>query len=314
MNKRAVFYLAADGNIDHVAAPVFKALLELNTLIETNIIVDGKPVLMKKNQAGDEFYFVRTEKVLCHDYNRYLPIMLEHFSDFDVAGIVTWHEGANAPEHIFSVHTTGDVDSGNFGPANPQFMHNILVALEKNRVEENLEDFAVTTEATHWSGMMYGDSGPELIPQYPVPIMDIEIGSSEQSWKNPQAVKVLAKSLTEIFKEDGLKLKNVLCAGGQHFERGFSAEIFDTWDSYGYGISHIIPNQWLVTGEYEKDTGQEKLEFCVNSIAGEISGIAMHDGLKGAYKEQLRILGDKYNIPVFKHQKLRKPETIEWPI
>ena len=312
MSKRAVFYLAEDEKIDHVSALVFKALLQLDTYTETDIIVDDYPVFMKKDQNGDEFYFVRTQKVICHDYNRYLPGMLEYFSGFDVAGIITWHEGANAPDKIFSVHTTGDVDSGNFGPANPQYMHNILVALEKNRIDANLEDFSVTTEATHWSGMMYGDSSPEMILKYPVPIMDIEIGSSEESWKDPDAVKVLAKSLTEIFKEDGLELKNILCAGGKHFESGFSEEIFRIKDGYGYGISHIIPNQWLVTGEYETERGQEKLELCVNSIAGGISAIAMHDGLKGVYKQQLRILGEKLGVPVFKHQKLRKPETIDW--
>ena len=312
MSKRAVFYLAEDEKIDHVSALVFKTLLQLDTYIETDIIVDDYPVFMKKDQNGDEFYFVRTQKVICHDYNRYLPGMLEYFSGFDVAGIITWHEGANAPDKIFSVHTTGDVDSGNFGPANPQYMHNILVALEKNRIDANLEDFSVTTEATHWSGMMYGDSSPEMILKYPVPIMDIEIGSSEESWKDPDAVKVLAKSLTEIFKEDGLELKNILCAGGKHFESGFSEEIFRTKDAYGYGISHIIPNQWLVTGEYETERGQEKLELCVDSIAGGISAIAMHDGLKGVYKQQLRMLGEKLGVPVFKHQKLRKPESIDW--
>lgn len=312
MSKRAVFYLAEDEKIDHVSALVFKTLLQLDTYTETDIIVDDSPVLIKKDKKENEFYFVRTQKVICHDYNRYLPEMLEYFSDFDIAGIVTWHEGANAPDNIFSVHTTGDVVSGNFGLANPQYMHNILVALEKNRINANLEDFSVTTEATHWSGMIYGDSSPDMILKYPVPIMDIEIGSSEESWKNPDAVKVLAKSLTEIFKEDGLELKNILCAGGKHFESGFSEEIFRIKDGYGYGISHIIPNQWLVTGEYETEKGQEKLELCVNSIAGGISAIAIHDGLKGIYKQQLRILGEKLGVPVFKHQKLRKPETIDW--
>lgn len=312
MSKRGVFYLAADEGVDPVAAAVFKELVLLDTYIETDILVDGYPVLRKKDQEGNEFYFVRTKKVLCHDYKSYLPRMLETFSNFDVAGIITWHEGANAPDKIFSVHTTGDVDSGNFGPANPQYMHNLLVRLEENRLAANLEDFTVTTEATHWSGMIYGGSAPDLITKYPVPIMDIEIGSSEGSWKNPQAVRVVAKSLSEIFKEDGLELKNILCAGGKHFERGFSAEIFHSWDSYGYGISHIIPNHWLVTGEYEKENGQEKLENCLDSIIGGISAIAIHDGLKGAYKEKFRILGEKYNIPVFKHQKLRRPKAIDW--
>src|SRR5690606_7167394 len=125
------------------------------------------------------------------------------------------------PDQVFSIHTTGDVDSGNFGKANPQYMHNLLISLEKHRLDEGLDDFSVTTEATHWSGIMYGDSGPEMIIQYPVPIMDIEIGSSSQSWSNEKAARILGKSLLEIFKSDGLELKNVLCAGGTHFDRAF---------------------------------------------------------------------------------------------
>ena len=312
MSKRAVFYLAEDQKTDHVSALVFKDLLLLDKYIESGVLVDGYPVLMKKDKEENEYYFVRTNKVLCHDYRTYLPIIVEHFSDFDIAGIITWHEGANAPDNIFTVHTTGDVDSGNFGPADPQYMYNILCALEKNRLESSLDDFSVTTEATHWSGMIYGESAPNMILKYPAPIMDIEIGSSEHSWKNPDAIRVLAKSLTDIFKDDGLDLKNILCAGGKHFEKGFSEEIFRTWDGYTYGISHILPNQWLVSGEYENEKGQEKLQACVSSIKGGIAAIAMHDGLKGAYKEQLRILGEKLNVPVFKHQKLRKPEDIDW--
>lgn len=310
--KKAVFYLAEDEKVDHVSSLVFKELLLLSEYISTDIIIDGFPVLMKKDEEDNEFYFVRTKRVLCHDYKTYLPSIINHFSDFDIAGIVTWHEGSNAPDKIFTVHTTGDVESGNFGRANPKYMHNILIALERNRIENNLNDYTVTSEATHWSGMIYGESSPDMIIKYPVPIMDIEIGSDKESWKNPLAVKVLAKSLTEIFTSDGLELKNILCAGGKHFESGFSEEIFTRWDNNTYGISHILPNQWLVTGEYENERGREKLRACLDSIDGGISAIAMHDGLKGAYKEQLRRLGEDLKVPVFKHQKLRKPETIDW--
>lgn len=310
--KKAVFYLAEDEKVDHVSSLVFKELLLLSEYISTDIIIDGFPVLMKKDEEDNEFYFVRTKRVLCHDYKTYLPSIINHFSDFDIAGIVTWHEGSNAPDKIFAVHATGDVESGNFGRANPKYMHNILISLERNRIENNLNDYTVTSEATHWSGMMYGESGPDMIIKYPVPIMDIEIGSDKESWKNPLAVKVLAKSLTEIFTSDGLELKNILCAGGKHFESGFSEEIFTRWDNNTYGISHILPNQWLVTGEYENERGREKLRACLDSIDGGISAIAMHDGLKGAYKEQLRRLGEDLKVPVFKHQKLRKPETIDW--
>jgi len=30
------------------------------------------------------------------------------------------------------------------------------------------------------------------------------------------------------------------------------------------------------------------------------------------YKEQMRVLGKKYDIPAFKHQLLRRPKDIAW--
>lgn len=312
MSRKAVYYMAVKEGVDHVAAPVYSYIDSILSLTERNIKVDGYPVLEYIDDNGNLFWFVRTEKVVCHEYNRYLPVMLEYFSDFDVAGLITWHEGENAPDKVFSVHTTGDVDTGNFGPASPEYMHNLLVWLEKKRVGEGLDDFSVTTEATHWSGVMYGDASPELISLYEVPIMDIEIGSTEESWREAKAAKVLAASLFKIFDGDGLSLKNILCTGGTHFDKAFSGEIFRTWEDKAYGISHIIPNQWLVTGGYDGDRGLEKLKACVESINGGIHGIAMHDGLKGAFKEKMRELGKVYEVPVFKHQQLRKPEIIEW--
>ncbi|MCR3957104.1 MAG: D-aminoacyl-tRNA deacylase [Gudongella sp.] len=310
--KKVVYYMATKEDVDHVARRVYGMLEKSLQLEELDILVDGKPVMRYIDKNHYIYDFVRTDKVVCHDYRRYLPVMMERFSDYDVAGLITWHEGENAPDGILSVHTTGDVETGNFGKANPRFMHNILIALEKYRKMENLDDFFVTTEATHWSGIVYGDIGPEAILEYEIPIMDIEIGSSEDSWSNENAVRALAMSLLEIFSDDNLQLKNILCAGGTHFERGFSGEIFNTWEGQGFGISHVIPNQWLVSGEYENESGRDKLKECVASIEGGIQGIAMHDGLKGAYKQQLRNLGEELGIPVFKHQFLRKPEKIQW--
>ena len=102
--KRVVFFGAAPG-IYHVAGPVFKAIEEEYHLTQTEIIIDSKPVLKHRDEAGDEFYFVRTDAVVCHEYDRYLPILLRYFADFDMAGLITWHEGHNAPDRVFSVHT-----------------------------------------------------------------------------------------------------------------------------------------------------------------------------------------------------------------
>ncbi len=310
-NKRAVFFFCGEP-IDPVAGRVLQASAQIHSLEETDMIIDEEPVRKYTDPMGNSFWFVRTRKVVSHGYDRYLPVMNSHFSDFDVAGIITWHAGENAPDNILTSHTTGDVDSGNFGPANPQYLRNLLLAMEKNRMKAGLDDFFVTTEATHWSGMIYGGGSAEMIPRYPVPMLDIEIGSSPACWSNETAARVLAESLFSIFESDGRRVRNLLCAGGVHFERAFSGAVFQEWDDCAYGVSHILANQWLITGHYDDEGGPEKLEACVASIHGGIEAITFHDNLKGVYKDRFRSLAAEYGIPVFKHQNLRRPEEIPW--
>jgi D-tyrosyl-tRNA(Tyr) deacylase len=310
--KRVVYFFCTGPDVDHVAFPVFESLRQLVKLEQTDIFVDEQPVLKQTDEKDNEFYFVRTHRVVCHDYPRYLPMMNQSFSDFDFAGLITWHEGQNAPDPIFSVHTTGDVDSGQFGNANPLYMHRLLWALERNRRKVGLEDFRVTTEGTHWSGIVYGNGNPEMIPHFPVPIVDIEIGSSKTSWANPLAAEALAKSLLEVFEDTGKVLKNLLCVGGVHFEQGFANAVFQEWEGNVFGISHILPNHWLVSGQYESESGAERLERCLESMEGGVHGIVFHDNLKGIYKERIRLLGEKYQVPVFKHKLLSRPKDIPW--
>lgn len=308
--KKAVYFFCAE-SIDPLAGHVFQAASEVCALEETAVIIDGYPVLKHTDDKGNTFYFARTRRVLSHDYPGYLPVMNQHFSGCDLAGIITWHEGEHAPDNIFTAHTTGDVASGNFGPADPGYMRNLLLSMEKHRITAGLDDFRVTTEATHWSGMVYSGVGPELIRQYPVPVLDIEIGSSPACWANKAAQKVLARSLLDVFTTDGRRVRNLLCAGGVHFEPAFAAAVFQTWGDCAFGVSHILANQWLVAGGYEED-GQARLAACVESIKDGIDAIAFHDNLKGAYKDQFRALAAKHDIPVFKHQVLRRPEDIPW--
>lgn len=310
--KKAVYFFCT-GSADSVAGPVLDELRREYPLEETALSLDGNPVLEYRDQDGNTFSFVRTGRVVSHDYTAYLPLMTGHFADRDLAGIITWHEGHNAPDGILTAHTTGDVDSGSFGPADPESMRNLLLAMEKFRLEENLTEFRVITEATHWSGMVCSECTPDMIPRYSVPLLDIEIGSSPPFWENRGAARVLARSLLSVFRGDGRKVQNILCAGGVHFEPAFSQAVFTIWDNCAYGVSHILANQWLVTGKYGDDSAREKLEACVRSIRGGISAIAFHDNLKGLYKDSLRALGAKYGLPVFKHQGLRKPENIPWP-
>lgn len=311
---KAVYYICNNKNWGHVSARVWE-LLEKEGFLKnkTDITFDSMPVYKYIDDNGNEFYFVSTKTALCLDYRKYLPDMNKYFNNFDMSAMVTWHEGPNSPQKVLTVHSLGDLNSGIFGPINTNYMHNLLRGYKLEKDDLGLEDFTVVTEATHWSGAHSEDSDAALLIEYNVPMVDIEVGSEPESWENDNACLALARALLHVFDDDGKKIHNILCVGGVHFETNYSDAAFADWgDNECFGVSHILANQWLVSGEYENENGFNRACDCVDSIEGGIEAIAFHDKLKGCYKDLVRKLGEYYNVPILKHQKLRKPEEIEW--
>lgn len=304
--SKAVYFFCADLSTDPVANNVFKALAETIKMSNVGIEIDGYDVLEHVTKQNHQIQFVRTNDVLSHDYRRYMPIVNKYFAEYDFAGLVNWHEGSNAPHQVLTVHSTGDVPSGTFGNVNPALFKNLISAINRNCIASGLDDFSVSTEGTHWSGIPH-QGKPEWINLYSVPIYDIEIGSCKEAWENNTAVKVLAMSLCDVFidvsKYD--QLFTLLCVGGVHFEESFLSAILS--EKHPLSIGHILPNQWLVSGKYDDDdsSGFTKLIDSVNSVNGGIHAVVFHDNLKSVYKQLCKAIGEKYNIPVFKHKTLR---------
>lgn len=311
--KKAVYYICNDeGRQGLVSRVVWDILNEKGFMVPAGLTFDGRDVMMYRDERDNTYYFVPTEVPVCWNYTKYLPEMNEHFADCDISGMVTWHEGASAPPKVLTVHSIGDVNAGVYGPANPVYMRNLLHALERNRAASGLENYHTVTEATHWSGTYVTGSSPELILQYQVPMVDIEVGSEEESWSDRTACKALADALTQVFDSDEKHIRNILCFGGVHFDPNFAQAVFTEWEDEAFGISHIIANQWLVSGEYENEHGLALASAAVDAIAGGIEAIAFHDKMKGCYKDLVRALGEKYHVPILKHQRLRHPADIEW--
>ena len=304
---KAAYFICTDAGKAKVAPLVYELLEKEGYLAEdAGFSFAGRKVSVYKN-GGNEYYFAATDVSLCRDYTKYLPDLNKYFADCDMTAMVTWHEGEHAPDNVLTVHSLGDMASGNFGKASPRFMHNLLFGFEKNRKELGLDDYFVSTEATHWSGAYMDGDDPALLVQYPVPMVDIEVGSNPESWQNQTAVLALMRTLFNVFDDDGLKLHNILCIGGVHFEPSFGEAALASWDGQAFGVTHIMANQWLVSGAYENETGFERACKCVDAIDGGIEAIFIHDKLKGCYKDVARALAEKYEVPVFKHQKLREP-------
>ena len=306
---KVVYYIAYNRDWGHVSANVWQILEQEGYLKEKTVLTpDGRQAYRYEDPNGNEFHFVPTDRSVCLNYPKYLPFMNEYYADFDVSGMVTWHEGAAAEPNVLTCHTIGDLDSGFFTPSKPRFMRTVMKGMQRQSEEEGLDEYRVVTEGTHWSGMYNGMGDPSLLDEYPVAMMDLEVGSDESSWSDIRACRALTHSLMDIFTDDGRTLHNLLCVGGVHFDPNFAEAALKEWNHDAFGVTHILANQWLVTGHYETDEGFEKAVNCVEKIDGGIEAVVMHDKAKGCYKDLARRIAAKYGVPVFKHQKLRDPE------
>jgi D-tyrosyl-tRNA(Tyr) deacylase len=260
-------------------------------------------VLQWIDESGNAILLVRTDEVVTDRYERYLAVMATHFPDATAAAAVNWHEGANAPDHILSVHSNADISSGSFGITDPAWMRALLLATEAARVEFALSDWSVVVEASHWSGSVSGSS-PELIAMFPVPMFDIEIGSSPSSWKDPRAAHAVAEALLKAPRWKAPIVYSLLCVGGIHFEGAFRDGVFTAHEP-GFAVSHILSNRWVQAGGYRGPEGVDRIRRCVGTIIGGVNAIVYHDSLKADQKSCLKNLADELSIPLVKHRHLR---------
>ena len=149
--RKAVYFFCTDYERDEVAPRVLNYLKENYDLKLADFKFANRDVYGYHDDRGNLFSFVETDKVLSYDYDLYIPLLNKYFKDYDVAGVVNWHGGKNAPDKILTVHSTGDVIGKIFAPSNPVYLRNLLLAIEENRVKSNLDDFTTMTEATHWT-------------------------------------------------------------------------------------------------------------------------------------------------------------------
>ncbi|MCK1593310.1 D-aminoacyl-tRNA deacylase [Bradyrhizobium sp. 164] len=301
--RHAVFVFCVDRERDPVAGHVLDALKAECALVP-RFEVDGHSVLEVAGLHDARISIVATNEVVSNDYARYAPILNERFGDACVIGIVNWHEGANAPNAIFSVQTTGDLGTGTFSAVDPRITRGLLLGIETERVTSGLDSFRTYLEATHWSGVKAGDAGTRLADLRPSAV-DVEIGSSPEDWANPVAARVLARSLLQIFDRIEEPVHSVLCVGGVHFEPSFTNAVLQSRDRPPIAASHVLPNHWLVSDGYDQESRLVDLRACVHSIVGGIQSIVYHDKLKAPFKGVARLLAEELGVPMLSHKKLR---------
>ena len=149
------------------------------------------PILISMNNLGSSFDFYFRDEEIISDKN----LDFEKISKYDFIIFASKHQSEKR-EKTISVHSPGNWRIAEFGgesgkvcTSSALFNKFIFEKLNENAKAAKLKEYQITLECTH--------HGP-LISK---PCVFIEIGSTENEWKDRQAGFIVAKTISETIKE-----------------------------------------------------------------------------------------------------------------
>ena len=208
--------------------------------------------------------------------------LLEAFQNSTLIVFISRHCSSSC-KPTFSVHTPGNLYTAEMGglpkkvSISPALaMKNALRALAYFRDGLKL-DFDVSYECTHHG------------PSYNVPTMFVELGSSNNQWRNSKAAEVVGHAaISAISKFKTSKNNAVLGIGGTHYNQKFAKLALDSEIIFG----HIIP-KYLIHYVDSKILNQ-----CVEKTVEKVEcAILDWKGIKSSDKPQLLGILKDINLP-----------------
>jgi len=172
---------------------------------------------------------------------------LEELKNIDFIVFATKHQSKEA-RNTLSLHAPGNFRNADFGGKQGKICSTSSLILKYlfQKMQENKEKFnlnyELTLECTH--------HGP-LIEK---PCCFIEIGTTEEQWKDKKAAEVIAKTLVDLqefdkwkIQENNKKIKSAIGIGGPHYCPNFNK--IQLSNESRIAIGHIIPQYVLPLNE-----------------------------------------------------------------
>jgi D-aminoacyl-tRNA deacylase len=248
----------------------------------------GINITTSLSQFG-KFNFHLVEGEILSEHN----LSQERISQFDFIIFASRHK-SEVPMKTLSIHAPGNFKEiwgggkpGKLCPASAQFNKFLFENIKKFQKEYDLNNYNLTLEVTH--------HGP-LIEK---PCVFIEVGGSENEWKDKRAAFILAKAISETienFKENEY-LEIAIGIGGPHYAPGFNS----LQEESNVAFAHIIPKYMQpITQEMileARDKTFEEVDFAVVDWKG-LGNAEERDKV-------IKILEDNY-IPWKKIQEIKR--------
>lgn len=184
-----------------------------------------------------------------------------------------------------SLHAPGNWRNADFGGISGKVsmtsafvLKYLFTELNKNSSESNLANYQLTLECTH--------HGPSIN----IPCCFIEIGSTEEQYKDKIAGQIIAKTILSLTSFNKNNFKNYIPAigiGGPHYCPNFNKIQLNS----KYAISHIIPEYSLPLTESILKEAEEKTKEQVKEILLDWKGLGNSEK-----RNEIMSLLDKLNL------------------
>lgn len=190
-------------------------------------------------------------------------------------------------QRSLTVHTTGNpLNSAEFGGqprslawVDPRRMKAALLTLKSKAHEIGLDEYSISLEATH--------HGPTELH---APVMFVEIGSSEEQWKDKRAAEVVAAAALSAATNPASGKLSVGFGGGHYSLKHTEADINED-----FAIGHILPKYFF------DQFSSQIVELTFKKTVGDCH-TAMVDwkGIRGAQRSKLIELLENNQIEIVK--------------
>jgi len=204
-----------------------------------------------------------------------------------------------AEKKSLTIHATGNFGNADYGgeprklnPTNPGAIAVGLRSMARQvaAVSPQLSEFEVCMEVTH--------HGPTL----DVPLIFIEIGSTEKQWSDEEAGKLVANAIKEIIEylkpqtTNHKPLTNYIGFGGPHYAPGFSKKVIE---NENIAIGHILP-------KYQQENVTRDIIQQMLDGSNAKKAVFDWDGMKGEYRNKAVEILEELGIEWCKSGELNK--------
>ncbi len=232
---------------------------------------------------NDRFYLVHIKGPKIYAENIDAEIRKKLRIEFENIIVASKHKSESKMKSL-TVHPIGNWSIAEYGgkdrcvvPTNPHLMTQALRILKKNAVS----GYNVSFEATH--------HGPYL----ETPTFFIEIGSTEEEWKDEKAGEAIAKTILQLEEK---RYPSAMGFGGGHYV----PRITDVALEYRISFGHMVPR-------YAVEHVDENIikRACEKSDACRMAYIH-RKGLKGEERSKIKSILEKLGIEIITTKNLEK--------